>query len=435
MKKAIILCVDDEKVVLTSLKAQLKKHFGNEYTIETSENGADAYDFVLNAIKNGNEVPVIISDHIMPGMKGDELLINVHTKLPGTLSIMLTGQADAGAVGNALNQAKLYRYIPKPWDEMDLRMTIKEALRRYYQDKKIEEQNKELAKLVIQLRQYNETLEQKVKERTAMINEQKEEIIAQRDLLAKQKEDITDSIVYASLIQQALLPSAEAMENNRLQQFILYKPRDIVSGDFYWYKQLGKFIYIAAADCTGHGVPGAFMMTLGVLLLDEVLNKNEIIPTEIVLDELRAKIKKMLHQNKTGDGMDIALCLIDIETKKLQFSGANRPMYLVRNNELTVFKSDTMPIGAYPKDEQSFTSHQIQLHSNDIFYLFSDGYTSQFGGEKSFKYSPKRFKETLLKIRGNKMETQKRILEESLYDWQGKHKQIDDILVIGIKIK
>ncbi len=434
MKKAIILCVDDEKVVLTSLKAQLKRHFGNDYIIETSENGTEAFDFINETIDQGIELPVIVSDHIMPGMKGDELLINVHNRLPRTLSIMLTGQADAGAVGNALNNANLYRYISKPWDETDLKMTITEALRRYFQDKKIEEQNTELEKLLHQLRQYNETLEEKVNERTALINEQKEEITAQRDLLARQKDDITDSIVYASLIQQALLSRPEVLLRNFPQHFILFKPRNIVSGDFYWFKQIDNSIYIAVADCTGHGVPGAFMGTLGISLLNDALNNCDIKSPEMVLEELRIRIKTSLHQERTQDGMDIALCLIDMETKKAKFSGANNPLYLIRNAELIEYKGDRMPIGIYPKDDQNFTCHEIQLKSDDSIYIFSDGYVSQFGGDKSFKYSAKRFQEALLNIQDLHMESQKQVLEQNLSEWQGNQNQVDDILVIGIKI-
>jgi len=434
MKKPIILCVDDEKVVLTSLKAQLKRHFGDEYLIETAENGIDAFEFVNEIIEQGDELPVVISDHIMPGMKGDELLINIHNKLPKTLSIMLTGQADAVAVGNALNNAKLYRYISKPWEETDLKMTIVEALRSFFQDQKIEDQNKELEEMVIQLKEYNENLEEKVKERTALIQQQNDEITFQHHILSKQKEHITDSIVYASLIQQALLPSREILKANFPEHFIIFKPRDIVSGDFYWFKQVDHSVYIAVADCTGHGVPGAFMGTLGISLLNDVLNKPTIKSTDIVLEELRVRMKGSLHQGRTQDGMDLALCLVDIDTKKMQFSGANLHLHMISNNQFTEYKGERMPIGNYPKDYKQFGKHEIQLQKGDTFYISSDGFSSQFGGEKSFKYSTKRFHEALINIHNYNMETQKRILEKSLSEWQGNHDQVDDILVIGIKI-
>jgi phosphoserine phosphatase RsbU/P len=434
MNKTIILCVDDEKIVLNSLKAQLKKHFGNEYSIETSDNGDDAFEFVLENMVQGNEIPVVISDHIMPGMKGDELLINVYRQLPRTLSVMLTGQADAEAVGNTLNHANLYRYISKPWDETDLKMTISEALRRYYHEKQIEAQNKELEKLVRQLMQNNETLERKVLERTALIQEQKEEITTQLELLAAQNRKITDSLEYASLIQSALLPDLHSLKQLFPYHFLLFKPRDIVSGDFYWYKQMGNSIYLAVADCTGHGVPGAFMGTLGISLLNEILNTSEKKSPDRVLCELREKIKISLRQAYTQDGMDIALCLLCLDSLELSFSGANSAIYLLREGHIEEYKGDKMPIGIYPKDDQDFTCQQIQLKSNDVFYLFSDGYFSQFGGEKSFKFSAKRFREILLSFQHKGMADQKLLLEQNLRDWQGNSEQVDDITVIGIKI-
>jgi serine phosphatase RsbU (regulator of sigma subunit) len=433
MKKAIILCVDDEKVVLTSLKAQLKRHFGNDYIIETSDNGNEAFDFIIETIERGYELPVIVSDHIMPGMKGDELLINVHSKLPRTLTIMLTGQADAEAVGNALNRANLYRYISKPWDETDLKMTITEALRRFYQDKKIEEQNIELEKMLVQLKQYNETLEEKVKERTALINEQKEEIISQRDLLARQNLNITDSIEYARLIQCALLPSDKALIENLPEHFLLFKPRDIVSGDFYWIKKNGNDVYLAVADCTGHGVPGAFMGTLGISLLNEFMNTSEIFSPEFILAALRERLKESLHQENTQDGMDMALVMINPDSGKMKFAGANLPVFLVRNGELIEYSGNRMPIGLYPRNEQ-FICHDIQLKKNDTLYFFSDGYLSQFGGDKSMKFSTKRFRNLILDISNLPLHEQKTMLEKSLYDWQGRNEQVDDILIIGFRV-
>jgi two-component system, sensor histidine kinase and response regulator len=181
--KKVILCVDDEKLVLISLKAQLKRGLGPDYIIETAESGEDALEIIDEIQEEHAEMPLIISDQIMPGIKGDDLLIMVHERLPSALSIMLTGQANADAVGKALNQAKLYHYISKPWDETDLILTVSEAIRSFYQEKTIEEQNSELERLVQQLQDYNETLEQKVLERTQEIALQKEEIESQRDTL------------------------------------------------------------------------------------------------------------------------------------------------------------------------------------------------------------------------------------------------------------
>ncbi len=176
MRKPVILCVDDEKMILVSLKEQLKRHFGETYTIETVESGEEALELLEELQEDRAELPVLIADQLMPGMKGDELLIKIHTELPKTLSILLTGQAGADAVGNAVNYANLYRYIAKPWEETDLILTLTEALRSYFQDKKLEEQNIELQKLNQELELWNATLEQQVKERTAELEAQKFEL-------------------------------------------------------------------------------------------------------------------------------------------------------------------------------------------------------------------------------------------------------------------
>lgn len=183
IQKKVILCVDDEKLVLTSLKAQLKNELGQEYIVETAESGEEALEIIEEIIQERKELPLVISDQIMPGIKGDDLLILIHHRLPKTLSIMLTGQANADAVGRALNYAGLYHYISKPWDETDLLLTMNEALRSYYQDKTIEQQKTELERLVRQLQDYNETLEGRVKERTHEIERQKQELASQRDVL------------------------------------------------------------------------------------------------------------------------------------------------------------------------------------------------------------------------------------------------------------
>ena len=174
MSKPVILCVDDEKIVLDSLKSQLKKSFGSDFEIEIAESGEEALEIIEEFIEDEIDLPVIISDQIMPGMKGDELLIEVNTLLPDTLKILLTGQASADAVGNAVNQAKLYRYIAKPWEHSDLALTVKEAVRSFFQNKQLELQNIQLEKLVEELRELNENLEVKVKKRTAELETSKE---------------------------------------------------------------------------------------------------------------------------------------------------------------------------------------------------------------------------------------------------------------------
>jgi serine phosphatase RsbU (regulator of sigma subunit)/O-acetyl-ADP-ribose deacetylase (regulator of RNase III) len=267
---------------------------------------------------------------------------------------------------------------------------------------------------------------------------QKNEITIQNELLHEQKQNITDSIQYASRIQYAELPPVEIIDQNFSDNFILYKPCQIVSGDFYWFKQIKNFIYIVAADCTGHGVPGAFMSMLGVSLLNEIVSKQDLNPPNQILNELRNQIKKSLHQTgKSGeqqDGMDIAFCIINKETNLMQFSGAFNPLYLVRNNELLEYKADRMPIGIHANDMNSFTNNIIPLKNGDTIYIFSDGYIDQFGGMKEERFKSKRFKELILSINAVPMKEQLKELNKTFDNWRCDNPQTDDVLVIGIRI-
>jgi len=267
---------------------------------------------------------------------------------------------------------------------------------------------------------------------------QRDEIESQRDRLYIQNKNVTDSIKYARFIQQALLTSHEILDNCKIQNFILFKPKDIISGDFYWFKQIKNYLYFAAADCTGHGVPGAFMSVLGISLLNEIVSKRDLNPPALVLNELRKKLKKSLKQDNSEttshDGIDIALCLFDLETKMLQFSGAFNPLYLLRNKELVEYHADHMPVGVHPKDNIDFTNQEIQLQSGDSLYVFSDGYISQFGGEKGKKFNIKQFKQLIIEINDQPLEIQKQLFEKRLTEWQQDFEQIDDVLLIGITI-
>ncbi|MDA3954033.1 MAG: SpoIIE family protein phosphatase [Bacteroidales bacterium] len=274
-------------------------------------------------------------------------------------------------------------------------------------------------------------LEQIVKERT-------EEVVKQKDEIADKNRSITDSIAYACRIQTAILPSKEFAEEILPEHFILFRPRDIVSGDFYWMTKKGNNIVIIAADCTGHGVPGAFMSMLGVSFLNEIVNRHEVNLASDILNSLRKDIKKTLGQEgKEGeakDGMDIALCIIDLEKMKMQYAGAYNPLYLFRNNELIEVKADRMPIGIYVKEKESFTNNVIDLHKGDVFYISSDGYQDQFGGEDGQKFKTKNYKQFLLEIHQKPMAEQREILDKRIDEWRGDWEQIDDIIIVGIRV-
>jgi len=252
------------------------------------------------------------------------------------------------------------------------------------------------------------------------------------------KQAITDSIHYASRIQSAILPPPEYIANYLSEHFILWKPRDIVSGDFYWMTEHNNKVIITAADCTGHGVPGAFMSMLGVSFLNEIVNKNEVTQANEILNQLRENVIRSLHQtgkeNEAKDGMDISMCVFDFQSMTLQFAGAYNPLIMIRDGEATQIKADKMPIGIYFKGQKSFTNNEIKIQKDDCFYISSDGYVDQFGGDDGRKFMSKKFKELLVEIHHNPMSVQREILNHEIETWRGKLEQIDDILVIGVRI-
>ncbi len=257
--------------------------------------------------------------------------------------------------------------------------------------------------------------------------------------IALQKQKITDSIIYARRIQTAMLPPKELLASQLPDYFILFKPRDIVSGDFYWLSQRENYTFIAAADSTGHGVPGAFMSMLGISFLNQLVSQldyDSLLPGNI-LTELRESVKTSLRQtgkeNEAKDGMDLALCQIDNKANKMLYAGAHNPLILIRDNELIQYKADDMPIGISYNEKAFFNTKIIDILPGDCFYIFSDGYPDQFGGKKGRKFMIKRFKRLLVEIHQKPMGEQRKILNRRLVDWQGLSRQIDDILVIGLK--
>ncbi|MBI9068613.1 MAG: serine/threonine-protein phosphatase [Salinivirgaceae bacterium] len=291
---------------------------------------------------------------------------------------------------------------------------------------------------------------EEIKSQNDELATQNDYLAKQRDEISEQKKQITSSIEYASRIQGVVLASSDEINQVAPDSFIFFKPKDIVSGDFYWFRKVEvftkKYHVFTAVDCTGHGVPGAFMSMLGTSFLNEIIAEfyDELNASQI-LNRLREEVKIHLHQN-TGkglvkDGMDMALCAIDYEEMKLQFAGANNPLYIIRNvngllaNEIEEIKPDKMPIGVYIREKESFTNHTIEINKGDLLYVFSDGFVDQFGGEKNEKFKKKRFKELLLSVVHLPMLEQKEILENTLKNWMDDtYDQIDDITVIGVRV-
>ena len=344
----------------------------------------------------------------------------------------------------------------------------------------LEQKNEEIMlqnEQILQQKEEIETQRDEIEAQRDEIEKQKDIAIAQRDEITLQKEEITDSIRYAQRIQLAVLPPVGVLENIAPNNyFILNLPRDIVSGDYYWMVNFHEYSIVAAADCTGHGVPGAFMSMLGVSFLNEIMNelidkKHPIPEANDILMKLREKVIKSLHQTgadgEQKDGMDIALYVIDHKTNLLQFSGANNPFYLIRKNPGTLYKiqtgeheikylpdgpeenaipileennyslieikGDKMPIGIHTDSDAVFTNNIIQIEAKDTFYVFSDGFADQFGGPKNKKFKYKPLKRLLLSTQDKTMSEQKEILLDAFIEWKGDYFQVDDVLIIGMR--
>ena len=273
----------------------------------------------------------------------------------------------------------------------------------------------------------------KIKEITAI------EVAKQKEELSVKNKNITDSINYARRIQLAMIPSARYFSCIFPESFIFFKPKDIVSGDFFWVTEKDDKIFVAAVDCTGHGVPGAFMSIIGIELLRKLINNQKIEEPSEVLNELNknfAEIFKDVENITLRDGMDIAFCTIDKGSRILEFAGAFNPLYLIRDNKITEIKGDRFSVGLedYENGTQSFTNHHIQLLKDDMIYIFTDGYSDQFGGPEGKKFKYRRFRHLLLSIHSSPVKEQKEHLERSMEEWMGENDQVDDILVIGMKI-
>ncbi|MCZ2357714.1 MAG: SpoIIE family protein phosphatase [Bacteroidia bacterium] len=571
MKKPTILCVDDEKIILDSLEEQINYRLGREFEILLAEGGEEGLEVINELNEEGKDLAVVVSDQLMPGMKGDEFLIRVHNMHPETLKILLTGQASIDAVRNAINNAHLYRYVIKPWEENDLMLTIEEAGRSYLQYLQLIEHNRllralnkssqeisgeiDIKRLINRFMQnvmenagaekgfllmerdgvlaieaiaaatqqtakdlqskfanesnsftshvleiitktiendefpnhrfvtpisrkgkslgylflennsshsafsYNQrevlqmlasqaaisienaNLYARVQEKTAELQEEKEKVEKINSLLNDKNKDILDSIRYAKRIQESIMPEKDLLTYYFPESFILYKPKDIVSGDFYWFTTRNDKLFIAAVDCTGHGVPGAFMSVIGSNILGQVVNEYNIADTEAILDMMNFRVSTTLKQGAEGsesnDGMDIALCIIDIENKQIQFSGANRSMYILRNGDLVEYKSDKFPIGGrlFQNRERSYSKHLVDIQPGDILYIFTDGITDQFGlvGDQEKKYTFRRLQLLLTGLQETPLTEQAKVIDKEIEHWRGSVEQTDDILIIGIK--
>ena len=311
----------------------------------------------------------------------------------------------------------------------------------YKEKKRVDEDLVKLSQEKEKLEQAKQKLDEKVKKLWATstaVHKEKERINTLKQEIEQKHQEIVDSVNYAQRIQQAILPDRKEIDLHLPENLILFKPRDIVSGDFYWFSARGADKYIACVDCTGHGVPGAFMSMIGNTLLNQIVNEKGVVHTAEILDALNHEVTRVLKQNQEGsesrDGMDIGLSRINREENILEYSAANRPLYHIQQGNLIEIKGTKQAIGGHSfGGDKKFEQHTLQPQTNDCFYLSSDGFADQFNMQDK-KFMTKRFKELLLQIQEHSMSEQEAILRSSIESWQDQAEQTDDILVIGIKM-
>jgi len=313
----------------------------------------------------------------------------------------------------------------------------------YKEKKKIEEQLKDILQEKSTLEIQKKENEEKVKmlwEQSTAIHHEKERIEKLKAQVEYRHKEIIDSVHYAKKIQRAILPSHESIRSLLPDSFVFFKPKNIVSGDFYWAHRIDQHqVLFAAVDCTGHGVPGAFMSIMGYHLLEQVIIEHKLTEPALILEELTKSVVRSLKQTNelesVKDGMDIALCKIDYQNYTLEYAGAHNSLYLIRNGILTETKADRRSVGiSAGNKEVQFSGHNIKIEKGDCLYVFSDGYADQKGGPHNTKFFYQPFRELLTEIHKTEMRDQKKILEKIISEWKGDNGQIDDMLVIGIRV-
>jgi len=426
------MIVEDEVIIAMHLQNLLEAQ-GHE-VIDHALSGEEALEMLKN-----NDPDLVFMDIILAGaMDGVETTkqINENFSLP---VVYLTANTDVITIDRAKKTAPS-GFLTKPFDEASIRSTIEISVSNYRAAEEIKQAN-------ATLKQQSELQEMSINELSVTNKHLIEVTWRERELnneLAKAKEEIEktnyeirESINYARRIQSAIVPSETEIKEDLPDHFILFKPKDIVSGDFPWHFKNKEVVYIAAVDCTGHGVPGAMMSMIGYILMNNIVKGDKIVTPAELLSELHQAIVATLKQDdpdkSISDGMDMAICMIDKHNRKLTFAGAHRPLYFVRAGELTQFKGAKYPIGGiHYKGKNTFENHEMEIQKGDSILIFTDGYQDQFGGPDCLKYGPKRIRTKFSELAGRPMGEIKAFYDKEFDDWIGDEKQVDDVLMIGI---
>jgi len=391
IRAPLILIVDDNPKNLQVLGNYLQME---GYLVEFAVNGESALDWIKKT-----KFDLILLDIMMPGMDGFEVckFIKNDPLNQETPVIFLTAKIDTESIVNAFELGAV-DYVVKPFNQKELIARVKTQI-------EIKRGRDEITKNLIEIENKNKLIKY--------------------------------SIQYAHTIQSAVLKASMNGSDFFPGQFCLLLPKDIVSGDFYWFHRIEDKLLAGVFDCTGHGIPGAFMSILGVTLLNETVIREKICEPHLILNRLREKIIEALGQKgiiaEVRDGMDGSMISYDLKNKTLVYSGAFNPMYLIRNNKIIEFKGDRMPL-SYHDNISDFSCQEIQTRPDDLVYLFTDGYIDQFGGENEKKFQRFRFKQILLNIHKNPLTVQREMLLDAHDIWRGNEEQVDDITVVGLKL-
>jgi phosphoserine phosphatase RsbU/P len=400
-----ILVADDSEASLKMI-SEILDILGTRFELHYAKDGIEACKEAESIIPD-----LILMDVVMPEMNGIEAT-QILRNNPLTAEIPIIVLSATESLENAY-VAGANDFISKPFHKFELLIKVRSAINLVQNMKEIKKQKAEL-----ELKHA--------------------EVIKQRDKISIQQKDILDDIKYSKRIQGAIFPTKEYLNELLPDNFIINVPKNIVGGDFYWAGELHDKVIIAVADCTGHGISGAFMTMAGTAFLNEILSKNINQHAGDILFELRNLVMKLLKQKgeegEAADGMDIALLILDKKNNLIEFAGANNPLYLVRNEELIIYKGDRMPIGIHILLNRPFENQTIETQIGDTIYLFTDGYADQFGGPRNKKFRYNQFQNKILEIHKLPLEKQKEDLLRTLIDWKGKNQQVDDIMIVGFKI-
>lgn len=405
-----ILYVDDEAVNLRIFKMAFKR----TYNIFIAESGEQAIEILKN-----EDIQLIVTDQKMPGMTGTELLERTIEDHPEIIRIILTGFADIEAIVQAVNKCKIYKYITKPYDQSDMKLTLDKALELF-------KVKKEKEGLIEELAEINKNLELKVKQRTLDLEESNKRL--------------TDGLIFAQTVQEFMLPKETEIASTYKDAFVINRPKDFVGGDFFWFKQLeGELSHIsvlAVVDCMGHGVAGALLSMIGETQLDEITKRKRLPKAETILSKLDAKLRTALERSVDeghGATMDATLVIVDKKKNKLDFCGAKLDLIYMEAGEMNRVRGTRKSLGSSWNEAVEFKTHSISLEKVTGVYLFSDGFQDQYNGENTKKFGSKRLYELLESVDQLDMTDQKEKISDALNDWQKDAEQIDDITLIGVK--